>query len=98
MEVSDALRAFGGTARWKQLRGHVSWRAIKRAKADGQIRRDGDAYSVVGTERARVLAEQLRGVRSHVTAAAHHGFALPPHDPSMVHISIPRHAKRKDVP
>lgn len=98
MEVVDALRALGGTARWKELRGHVSWRAVKRAKADGEVRRDGDAYSLVGTDRARVLAQQLRGVRTHVTAAAHHGFALPPHDSDTLHITVPRKARRKGVP
>jgi very-short-patch-repair endonuclease len=98
MEVVDALRALGGTARWKQLRGHVGWRAVKRARADGEIRRDGDAYSIAGTDRDRVLAQQLRGVRTHVTAAAHHGFALPRHDHGTVHITVPRKARRKEVP
>lgn len=98
MEVIDALRALGGTARWKELRGHVSWRAIRRAKSSGEVVRDGDAYSLAGTDKDQVLAQQLRGVRSHVTAAAHHGFALPPGDSPVVHITIPHHAKRKDIP
>jgi very-short-patch-repair endonuclease len=98
VEVVDALRALGGTARWKQLRGHVSWRAVKRAKSDGQVRRDGAAYSLVDTGRDRVLAQRLRGVRSHVTAAEHHGLALPPCEDKRTHISLPGNAKRNDVP
>ena len=98
MEVIDALRALGGTARWKQLRGHVGWRAVQRARRDGQVRRDGAAYAVVGTEHDKVRAQRLRGVRSHLTAAAHHGFALPPCDSTTVHITVPRKARRKGVP
>lgn len=98
MEVADALCALGGVARWQELRGHVSWRAIKRAKSAGEVVRDGDAYSLLGTDKDRVLAQRLRGVRSHVTAAAHHGFAVPPCGSPVVHLTIPRQAKRKDVP
>lgn len=98
VEVVDALRALGGTARWKELRGHVSWRAVKHAKSVGEVVRDGDAYSLVGTARDRVVARQLRGVRSHLTAAAHHGFALPPAETPAVHITVARHARRRSVP
>jgi very-short-patch-repair endonuclease len=98
VEVVEVLQALGGTARWKQLRGHVSWRAIKRATADGRVRRNRGAYASVETDTGRLLAHELRGVRSHLTAAAHHGLALPPHDTSRLDITVPRHAKRKNVP
>jgi very-short-patch-repair endonuclease len=98
VEVVDALNALGGSARWKQLRGHVSWRAVKRAKADGQVRRDGAAYLLVGTGRDRVLAQRLRGVRTHRTAAEHHRLALPPGEDPRTRISVPSNAKRTNVP
>ena len=98
MDVTDALRALGGTARWKSLRGHVGWRAIKRARAVGAVDfRDG-AYHVVGTGKDRVMAVRLRGVRSHTTAAAFWRFALPPASSETVHLTVPTNAHRDDVP
>ncbi len=63
----DALRALGGTARWKQLRGRVGWRAVKRARAAGTVEVRGSVYCLTGTDEDRVLAGTLRGVRSHET-------------------------------
>jgi len=98
MDVTDALRALGGTARWKSLRGHVGWRAIKRARAAGAVEfRDG-AYHLVGTGKDRVMALRLRGVRSHTTAAAFWRFALPPASVQTVHLTVPANAHRDDVP
>jgi very-short-patch-repair endonuclease len=97
MEVAIALRALGGTARWKTLRGHVSWRALKRARAAGTILCSGGFYSLPDTESDRVLAGQLRGVRSHETAAAHWGFALPPGNDT-VHLTVAPNGHRTDVP
>lgn len=98
MEVADALRAVGGRARWKQLQGHVSWRALQRARGDGTVLRSGRAYVLKGTGRGQVLAVQLDGVRSHVTAAEHWGLALPPRDVDVHEITIGRKAQRTDVP
>lgn len=98
VEVVDALRALGGTARRQELTGHVGWRALKRAATSDEIVRDGDAWSLVGTDRDRVLARQLRGVRSHLTAAAHWGLALPPTGAALHDVTIGRKAQRKDVP
>ena len=98
MEVVDALRALGGTARWKDLEGHVSWRELRRAKADGAVVRAGQAYHLADSGRDVVLARQLRGVRTHVTAAAHWGLALPPLDGRAVDICIPPNAARRDKP
>jgi very-short-patch-repair endonuclease len=97
VEVVDALRALGGTARWRTLRGHVSWRAVKRARADGSVEVRGAVYCLVGTDEDRVLAGVLRAVRSHETAARHWGFALPPSD-GRVHLVVPANAHREDVP
>jgi very-short-patch-repair endonuclease len=93
----DALRALGGTARWKQLRGRVGWRAVKRARAAGTVEVRGSLYCLAGTEEDRVLAGTLRGVRSHETAAQHWGFALPPAD-GRTHLIVRANAARKDVP
>ena len=94
MKAVDALRALGGTARWKQLRGHVGWRAIKRARAAGAVEfRDG-AYHLVGTGTDRVMALRLRGVRSHTTAAESWGLALPPAGTPTVHLTVPANAHR----
>ena len=92
----DALRALGGTARWKALRGHVSWRALKRARAAGLLEFRGGFYCLIGTDRARVLAGELRGVRSHETAAEHWGLALPPGD-GTVHLTVAPNAHRDGV-
>jgi very-short-patch-repair endonuclease len=97
MEVVDALRALGGAARWKELRGRVSWRAVKRARADGSVQVRGSFYCLVDTDADRVLAGVWRGVRSHETAARHWGFALPPGD-GMVHLTLAPNATRTDVP
>jgi len=98
VEVADALRALGGTARWRVLRGHVSWRAIKRARADRTVEfRDG-AYHLVGTDEDRVAALRLHAVRSHSTAARHWGLALPPPTSAVVHLTVPANAHRDGPP
>jgi very-short-patch-repair endonuclease len=96
MEVVDALRAMGGTARWKELRGHVSWRAIKQARADHIVGFGGGAYFLEEAPAARIAAAKLSGVRSHTTAAAHWGLALPP-EASEIHLTVRRNAHRDDV-
>jgi len=94
--VVDALRSVGGCARAKALRAMVGRRAIDAAVKNGSITRDNGAYSVTPSDGPRVLATQLRGVRSHRTAAEHHGLALPPGD-GRVSITIPRKAQRTGV-
>lgn len=98
MEVADALRALGGTARWKALRGHVSWRAIKRARTAGTVEFRGGTYHLLGTDEHRVTALRHRAVRSHKTAAQHHGFALPPQERQQVHLTVPANAHRDGAP
>ena len=93
VSVTDALRALGGTARWKQLRGHVGWRALAAARAGGQVGFSGSFYFLIGTSEDIRLAGVLRGVRSHTTAAVHHGFALPPDD-GLVRLTVPPNAHR----
>ena len=98
VEVDDALRALGGVARWKELRGHVSWRALRRARSAGTASHVNGTWSLVGTGRARAAAVEMRGVRSHRAAAEHWGFALPPAHDRRLDVTVPRKAKRANIP
>ena len=80
----DAWRSSGRAARpWRQravaqIRGHVGWRALKRARADGSVRQTGRTYHLPDDQAAAQQARTSGGVRSHTTAAAQHRLALPP--------------------
>ena len=93
MEVQDALRALGGAARWRVLRHHVGWRALKRARADAQVVCRNGLWALIESERDRQLAADLLGVRSHATAAEHWGLSLPPEETDLVRLTVPPHAK-----
>lgn len=97
VQVTDALRALGGCARAKQIRALAGRRALARAVTSGAVTREGSVYKLPTTTRPQVLARELRGVRSHCTAAAHWGFALPPTD-DLVDITVPNKARRTSVP
>jgi len=92
------LRGLGGSARRKVLSRSVGWRSLKRAVADGEVVRCGTGYALARTGVPRQRATQLRGVRSHATAAEHWNLALPPAKDRRVQITIPRKAQRADVP
>jgi very-short-patch-repair endonuclease len=94
VEIEDALRALGGTARWRDLRGHVGWRAMRRAQSADTVVHEAGVWSLVTTDRAQVLAAQLRAVRSHSTAAEHWGFALPPSPDDEFELTVPASAHR----
>ena len=98
MEVQDALRALGGAARWRVLRHHVGWRALKRARADAQVVCRKGLWALVDSGRDRQLAADLVATRSHATAAAHWGLALPPEEADLVRLTVPPHAKVNDRP
>ncbi len=44
-----------------------------------------------------MLASQVHATRSHTTAAAHHGFALPPDAAEVVHLTVRANGHRKRV-
>jgi hypothetical protein len=92
-----ALRALGGAARAGQLRGAVRRRSLAAAVADGRVSREGKAYRLVPSDDALVAARALHGVRSHRSAAQHHGFALPP-GPDTHDVLVPPRSKRARVP
>ena len=98
MDPVDALRALGGSARYQQLPRVVSRRALERACAEGRVSRCGTTYVVEGSDRHRAMATRLRAVRSHVTAAAHHGLALPPGTGDKTDLTVPWKARRTSVP
>jgi hypothetical protein len=101
LAIVDVLRAFGGTARWSQLKGKVSRRRLARAIADGEVLGDYGTYSLPPTDYATRLARRLRGARSHRSAAEHWGFALPPcgDDDAQRHdIAVAPNAVRSNVP
>lgn len=58
---------------------------------------EGRTYSLPDAARPLVMAHELTALRSHSTAAAHHGFALPPGKPT-IHLTIGRKAQRANVP
>lgn len=89
MEVVDALHGLGGSARWRDLRGHVGWRALKRARASDLVSCRNGVWTLVGTARDQQLATELGGVRSHVTAAAHWCLAIPPESSAGIRLTLP---------
>lgn len=97
MDPVSALRGLGGSARWSALDGHVSRSALAAAVRGGSVVHQGRTYALPDAGRDLVLAHELTALRSHTTAAAHHGFALPPGG-QQVHLTIGRKAQRSAVP
>jgi very-short-patch-repair endonuclease len=95
VEVVDALAAFGGAARRRQLSG-VPRRALQRAVADGSVVRQGKVYALPEAGHGVTAARLLHGTATHRSAARHHGFALPPGEDEDV--TIPAGARRTAVP
>ncbi len=98
MQVDDALRALGGAARWKQLRRLVSRGAMDKALADGRVLRAGRVWQLADRDRALTAALQVRGTRSHRSAAAFWGLSLPPSDDTRHDVTVPHKARRAGVP
>lgn len=97
MDPVVALLALGGAARAGQLRRVVRRRSLAAAVSDGRVSREGKAYRLVQTDDSLVAARALHGVRSHRSAAQHHGFALPP-GPETHDVLVPPGSKRARVP
>ena len=95
MDVVAAINKLGGTARWIELRQHVSQRALERAISDKAIVRIGR-----GVYRLPNLPEPdtvLPGIHSHVTAAETWELGVLRRT-KITHITVPRSAKLRDVP
>lgn len=95
MDVVEAISTLGGTARWIELREHVSQRALERAVRDKEIVRIGR-----GVYRLPNLPEPqaaLPGVYSHATAAESWELGVL-YRTEITHITVPRATRRIEVP
>lgn len=98
MDVEDAVRALGGAARWRELRRLVGRAAMRRAAGEGRVVVERGVWQLPSRDRALTAAVELRGTRSHRSAAAFWGFALPPTDDPRHDVTVPWKAKRAHVP
>jgi very-short-patch-repair endonuclease len=97
-EVIEVVRRRGGTATFAELRAFVSGRAIRRALADGVIRRVAKGvYAMPPAADPLVAARAQAGIVSHLSAAVLHGFSVldPPAKPQ---ITVPRGRHRRLSP
>jgi hypothetical protein len=90
------LAAFSGGARWRDLKGKLSRRALRRAVTDGSVLHSNGLYSLPADDHSLVAARRLRGVVSHRSAAAHWRLALPPGSDKN-DVTLPPGAKRARV-
>lgn len=90
MEAAEALRRLGGLGTAAVLTQLSSRRAVNRALQAGSIRRVARGkYVLAEADRDRVVATQIGGVLSHLSAAMAHGWELK-HPPDKPWISVPR--------
>ncbi|MEU4606789.1 type IV toxin-antitoxin system AbiEi family antitoxin domain-containing protein [Kribbella sp. NPDC023972] len=76
-EVIEVVRRRGGTATFAELRAFVSGRAIRRALADGTIRRIAKGvYATPPAADPLAAARAQAGIVSHLSAAVLHGFSV----------------------
>lgn len=75
MDLVDALKFCGGAARWDRLR-ELGVSGHEMTAARHELRVTHGVYALTDAPPAIVAAVRLRGVVSHTTAAALHGFAL----------------------
>ncbi|HEX6335423.1 MAG TPA: type IV toxin-antitoxin system AbiEi family antitoxin domain-containing protein [Jiangellaceae bacterium] len=95
MDVATAITMLGGTARWIELREHVSQRALERAVRDKEIVRIGR-----GVYRLPSLPEPESvppGVYSHVTAAEVWELGVL-HQTEITHVTVPKSTKVREIP
>lgn len=95
MDVVEAITKLGGMARWIELRGYVSQRALEQAVHDKAIVRiSRGVYRLPNLRRA---AATLPGVYSHITAADSWELGVL-YKTKITHITVPRSAKLRDIP
>lgn len=98
MLPSDIVRALGGNARWHQLHRHVTPRALRLAVGSGQLMHTPRGpYLLPTSPRAARLAAELRGVRSHTSAAQHWKLGLVAR-PDCEHVTVSSRARRRRKP
>ncbi len=77
MDVAATLARLGGCATWAELRSSHSSRAIRRAVGRGRIDRTRHGrYALPSVEAHRREAHRRTAVRSHLSAAAAHGWKV----------------------
>lgn len=88
------VRALGGSARWEQLRGTVTFRALSRAVEAGTLRHPARGTYVLPTNPRHLdLASAVGGVVSHGAAAELLGLHLV--EPAPTTLTVPPHARRQ---
>lgn len=97
MTVADQLRTLGGTATWAQLQTVVGKRALLTAVRDGDVVRLSRGLYSLPANVDRSMARRLRGVVSHLSAAAI--WELGVFEPvPVVHVTVSRHRSRVQQP
>jgi very-short-patch-repair endonuclease len=89
--VVDTLAALGGEASPAELRALTSRRRVQRAVADGAVLRHRGRLSLPVLDETVAAVRDLGGARSHLSAALHHGWAVPG-APDRPMVTIPRTA------
>jgi len=95
---ATALRRFGGTAAWSQLREHVTQDAVRRAVRDGEVvRLRRGCYGLPDLPPATEHAARAGGVVSHLSAAQEHRLPLllPP---EAAHVTVPPNSAARPQP
>ncbi len=97
MDAVVAVRELGGAARRNRIVALVGRREFDRAVRQRQIIRERTGVYTSGTSYERVLAAQVRGVPSHLTAAWRWNLGLA-RFPEIVDITVPRRSTHRVVP
>jgi very-short-patch-repair endonuclease len=93
-----AVQLFGGAARWSQLREHITWSQLQRAVSEGELVGSfGGTYSLPSLLSGVREARRLRGVLSHLSAAAYWDLRMVA-APDRVHVTVAPNATRRNVP
>ena len=93
MDVAATLARMGGCATWAELRGSHSARAIRSAVGRGRIDRTGHGrYALPSVEAHRREAHRRTAARSHLSAAAAHGWKVKT-SPEQPWLTVPRNRK-----
>jgi very-short-patch-repair endonuclease len=94
-DIAEILRLRAGSATFAQLRESVSRRAIRRALADGSIRRIAKGvYALPPAADPIAAARAQGGVVSHQSAAMLHGFDVL-EQPALPQVTVPRGQHRR---
>jgi hypothetical protein len=90
VDVGDAMAQLGGVAHVRTLVRLTSTRQIRAAIASGDLVRVGRGrYRTKTVDKAFARALELRGMVSHLSAAAHYGWEMP-YEPHLPWVSVPR--------